>query len=85
MSDPPPRSAVDLEVDRDKYNDIRHDEGSKSIMILYRLDGTPMAGDFLALKLCEEKPGTFSNYRRHAYYPWVVFHELFGHHTGART
>ncbi|RMX70622.1 hypothetical protein D0869_16461, partial [Hortaea werneckii] len=64
------------------YNDIRQEEGSKSIMISNRLDGTPMAGDSLALKLCEEKPGTFSKHRRHAYYLWVVFHELFGHGTG---
>ncbi|RMY68891.1 hypothetical protein D0863_06811, partial [Hortaea werneckii] len=64
------------------YNDIRQGQGSKSIMISNRLDGTPMAGDSLAVNLCEEKPGTFSKHRRHAYYLWVVFHELFGHGTG---
>ena len=41
-----------------------------------------MAGDSLAVRLCEEKPGTFSKHRRHAYYLWVVLHELFGHGTG---
>ncbi|RMX70619.1 hypothetical protein D0869_16464, partial [Hortaea werneckii] len=64
---PPLRSAVNVEADKDQYNDIRQDEGSKSIMISNRLD---------------EKPGTFSKHRRHAYYLWVVFHELFGHGTG---
>ena len=51
-------------------------------MISNRLDGTPMAGDSLALTLYEEEPGTFAKHRRHAYYLWVVFHELFGHGTG---
>lgn len=51
-------------------------------MISNRLDGTPMAGDSLALNVYEEEPGTFGKHRRHAYYLWVVFHELFGHGTG---
>ncbi|KAI7459753.1 hypothetical protein KC357_g9116 [Hortaea werneckii] len=51
-------------------------------MISNRLDGSPMAGDSLALKVCEEEPGTFSEHRRATYYLWVVFHELFGHGTG---
>ena len=51
-------------------------------MISNRLDGTPMAGDSPAVKLCEGKPGTFSKHRSHAYYLWVVLHELFGHGTG---
>lgn len=51
-------------------------------MISNRLDGTPMAGDSLALSLHEEEPGAFAKHRRHAYYLWVVFHELFGHGTG---
>ena len=82
MSDPLPRLAVKVEADKEQYNDIRQGQGSKSIMISNRLDGTPMAGDSLAVKLCEEKPGTFSKHKRHAYYLWVVFHELFGHGTG---
>ncbi|RMY81349.1 hypothetical protein D0861_08340 [Hortaea werneckii] len=65
-----------------QYNDIRQEEGSKSIMISNRLDGSPMAGDSPALKVCEEEPGTFSEHRRATYYLWVVFHELFGHGTG---
>ncbi|KAI6813540.1 dipeptidyl-peptidase III [Hortaea werneckii] len=64
------------------YNDIRQEEGSKSIVISNRLDGSPMAGDSLALNVCEDEPGTFSEHRRAAYYLWVVFHELFGHGTG---
>jgi dipeptidyl-peptidase-3 len=39
-------------------------------------------GDPLALKVYEEELRTFARYRRHAYYLWVVFHELFGHGTG---
>lgn len=41
-----------------------------------------MAGDSAALTIHEENPGTFVEHRRHAYYLWVVFHELFGHGTG---
>jgi dipeptidyl-peptidase-3 len=51
-------------------------------MISNRLDGTPMAGDSLTIEVDEEEPGTFVKHRRHAYYLWVVFHELFGHGTG---
>lgn len=51
-------------------------------MISNRLDGIPMAGDSAALTIHEENPGTFVEHRRHAYYLWVVFHELFGHGTG---
>lgn len=51
-------------------------------MISNRLDGIPMAGDSAALTIHEETPGTFVEHRRHAYYLWVVFHELFGHGTG---
>lgn len=36
----------------------------------------------MALNVCEDEPGTFSEHRRAAYYLWVVFHELFGHGTG---
>lgn len=51
-------------------------------MISNRLDGTPMAGDSVAVRLHEEEPGAFVEHRRHTYYLWVVFHELFGHGTG---
>lgn len=51
-------------------------------MISNRLDGIPMAGDSAALTIHEATHGTFVEHRRHAYYLWVVFHELFGHGTG---
>jgi dipeptidyl-peptidase-3 len=51
-------------------------------MISNRLDGIPMAGDSTVLTIHEENLGTFVKHRRHAYYLWVVFHELFGHGTG---
>jgi len=65
-----------------QYNCIRQEVGFKNLMITNSIDGAPMSGDSKALYIQPEESEQFLSHRRHTYYLWVVFHELYGHGTG---
>ncbi|KAI1123465.1 peptidase family M49-domain-containing protein [Nemania abortiva] len=62
------------------YNDIRQEDGFKSVIIANR-----MAVESKAIQYPFIEPSLADTFRKHkfsAYYMWVVLHELFGHGTG---
>ncbi|KAI0813655.1 peptidase family M49-domain-containing protein [Xylaria sp. FL0064] len=62
------------------YNDIRQEDGFKSVIIANRMvaEGRAIQYPFIEPELAE----TFQRHKFPAYYMWVVLHELFGHGTG---
>ncbi|KAF2972683.1 hypothetical protein GQX73_g857 [Xylaria multiplex] len=62
------------------YNDIRQEDGFKSVIIANRMviEGKAIQYPFIELSLAD----TFQKHKFPAYYMWVVLHELFGHGTG---
>ncbi|TGJ79176.1 hypothetical protein E0Z10_g9592 [Xylaria hypoxylon] len=62
------------------YNDIRQEDGFKSVIIANRMavEGKAMQYPFIEPSLAAR----FQNHKFPAYYMWVVLHELFGHGTG---
>ncbi|KAI0113626.1 peptidase family M49-domain-containing protein [Nemania sp. FL0031] len=62
------------------YNDIRQEDGFKSVIIANRMavEGKAIQYPFIEHSLA----ATFQKHKFPAYYMWVVLHELFGHGTG---
>ncbi|KAI0531914.1 peptidase family M49-domain-containing protein [Xylaria digitata] len=62
------------------YNDIRQEDGFKSVIIANRMavEGKAIQYPFIEPSLAD----TFQKHKFPAYYMWVVLHELFGHGTG---
>ncbi|KAI0412614.1 peptidase family M49-domain-containing protein [Xylaria grammica] len=62
------------------YNDIRQEDGFKSVIIANRMEieGKAIQYPFIEPTLAE----TFQKHKFPAYYMWVVLHELLGHGTG---
>ncbi|KAJ2991059.1 hypothetical protein NUW58_g2665 [Xylaria curta] len=62
------------------YNDIRQEDGFKSVIIANRMavEGKAIQYPFIEPSLQDE----FQKHKFPAYYMWVVLHELFGHGTG---
>ncbi|KAJ8131987.1 hypothetical protein O1611_g1639 [Lasiodiplodia mahajangana] len=62
------------------YNDIRQEDGFKSVIIANRMvvEGKAMQYPFIEPSLAD----TFQKHKFSGYYMWVVLHELFGHGTG---
>ncbi|KAI1147263.1 peptidase family M49-domain-containing protein [Nemania diffusa] len=62
------------------YNDIRQEDGFKSVIIANRMavEGKAIQYPFIEPHRAKE----FQKHKFSAYYMWVVLHELFGHGTG---
>ncbi|KAK5630389.1 hypothetical protein RRF57_006104 [Xylaria bambusicola] len=62
------------------YNDIRQEDGFKSVIIANRMvtEGRSIQYPFIEPSLADK----FQKLKFPAYYMWVVLHELFGHGTG---
>ncbi|KAE9364218.1 dipeptidyl peptidase III [Stipitochalara longipes BDJ] len=64
------------------YNDIRQDDGFKNVMITNTMTATNSKSEAMASCLDPSEVSKFLKHREHAFYLWVVFHELLGHGTG---
>ena len=62
------------------YNDIRQSTGSKSVMFAKSMMHDVPASDADCIQPSEKQ--TYLKHKPHAFYLWVVFHELLGHGTG---
>ncbi|PYH36595.1 dipeptidyl peptidase III [Aspergillus neoniger CBS 115656] len=63
------------------YNDIRQDTGYKNIIFSNRMVSESSRSRGLHMVDASEQD-TFKKHRFHAYYIWVVLHEILGHGTG---
>ena len=64
-----------------QYNDIRQETGYKNIIFSNRMTAESRRDRGLHL-VDESEQGVFKEHRPHAYYIWVVLHEILGHGTG---
>ncbi|PON27672.1 dipeptidyl-peptidase 3 [Trichoderma gamsii] len=62
------------------YNDIRQEDGFKNVIISNRMIAESQAIQYPLVE--ESEAEQFKKHRFHAYYWWVVLHELLGHGTG---
>ncbi|KAL7919046.1 peptidase family M49 domain-containing protein [Trichoderma austrokoningii] len=62
------------------YNDIRQEDGFKNVIISNRMIAESQAMMYPFIE--ESEAAQFKKHRFHAYYWWVVLHELLGHGTG---
>ncbi|KAI4236696.1 MAG: hypothetical protein LQ349_002382 [Xanthoria aureola] len=63
------------------YNDIRQEHGFKNVIIANRMSAESNEADTSPFVHTAEA-AMFQKHRYHAYYIWVVLHELLGHGTG---
>ncbi|KAL8993729.1 MAG: hypothetical protein Q9169_006126 [Polycauliona sp. 2 TL-2023] len=63
------------------YNDIRQEHGFKNVIIANRMSAESNENDISPYVHASEA-AIFQKYKYHAYYIWVVLHELLGHGTG---
>ncbi|PWY82924.1 dipeptidyl peptidase III [Aspergillus heteromorphus CBS 117.55] len=63
------------------YNDIRQETGYKNIIFSNRMIAESNRARGIHM-VDEQEQSTFKNHRFHAYYIWVVLHEILGHGTG---
>ncbi|RAL00385.1 dipeptidyl peptidase III [Aspergillus ibericus CBS 121593] len=63
------------------YNDIRQDTGYKNIIFSNRMVSESSRARGLHM-VDKSEQDTFKQHRFHAYYIWVVLHEILGHGTG---
>ncbi|RAK81447.1 dipeptidyl peptidase III [Aspergillus fijiensis CBS 313.89] len=63
------------------YNDIRQESGYKNIIFSNRMVAESQRARGIHM-VAEAERDTFRTHRFHAYYVWVVLHEIFGHGSG---
>lgn len=63
-----------------QYNDIRQEDGFKNVIVSNRMLAESQALPYPFIDAPEE--ARFQEHKFHAYYWWVVLHELLGHGTG---
>ncbi|PYH64693.1 dipeptidyl peptidase III [Aspergillus vadensis CBS 113365] len=68
-------------INLSNYNDIRQDTGYKNIIFSNRMVSESSRSRGLHMVDASEQD-TFKKHRFHAYYIWVVLHEILGHGTG---
>ncbi|KAK5015820.1 hypothetical protein LTR39_002412, partial [Cryomyces antarcticus] len=64
------------------FNDIRQDTGFKNVMITNSMTDNGSEEHVPIPCIHPSEAERFSEHKPHAYYLWVVFHELLGHGTG---
>ena len=74
-------SIVFVGINLPNYNDIRQEHGFKNVIIANRMSAESNEADPSPFVHTSEA-AMFQKHRYHAYYIWVVLHELLGHGTG---
>ncbi|KAI9719973.1 MAG: hypothetical protein M1812_003098 [Candelaria pacifica] len=64
------------------FNDIRQNDGFKNVMVTNRISAEYSKNEIAPAFLAPADAPIFLDHKYHAFYLWVVIHELLGHGTG---